>query len=465
MKVKRVAFVFPFAYYAKGLNNATIYPPLGLAYMAAVLRNKGFECIIIDANVLRMSNEKVIERLSEFNPDIVGITSNIVLVRAGVELSRMIKKTLNKPVIIGGPYATSVVEKTLLDSDALCVVRGEGEETIVDLLENLESLSTVKGISYISEGKIKNNQDRELIKNLDSLPFPAYDLLPDLKVYKSRARRVPMAPILTHRGCPYSCIYCNKNIFGRVFRYRSAENVVEEIEMLVKEHGVKEIDVIDDNFTFLMDNAGKILDLIIEKKLDIAINLQGGIRADKLTRDLIRKMKRAGVFKVGVGIESADENVLKAIKKSLDLKKVDQAIRWFREEGIIVSGFFMIGLPYETKEGVERTIEYAKKVNPHIANFSVTVPFPGTELYKMIENGGVFIKSMESGIEDGFFSANIYFSLDNLSIEEVIKYERKAFLEFYLRPVKIIDLLLTIRSLNELKWTIRIVFEILKGLF
>ncbi|MBU1135672.1 MAG: radical SAM protein [Nanoarchaeota archaeon] len=461
----RIAFVNPFPYYAKGINTATIYPPIGLAYMAAVLRKRGLECIIIDANILRMTNERVLKKLSKFDPDVVGIMSNVVLARAAVELSKKIKNELKKPVIIGGPYATSMIERTLQDSDALCVVRGEGEETIVDLLNNLNSLSKVKSISFKDRGRIKHNPNRELIKDLDSLPFPAYDLLPDFKLYQSRSRKVPMSPILTSRGCPYGCIFCNKNIFGRVFRYRSAENIIEEIEMLVNDYGVKQIDILDDNFTLIMENAEKVLDMIIERKIDIKINLQNGVRADRLTKNLVKKMKRAGVFKVGIGIESGDEKILNVIKKSLDLKKVNQAIRWFREEGIITYGFFMIGLPYETKEDVEKTISFAKHVNPHIANFSVTIPFPGTELYQMIERDGEFIKPTTSGSEGGFFSAETYYKLHNLNRKDVIYYEREAFRSFYLRPVKMLDLLFTIKSVNELKWTIKAGFEIFKGVF
>jgi radical SAM superfamily enzyme YgiQ (UPF0313 family) len=460
-----MAFVNPFAGYARGVNSATVYPPLGLAYMAAVLRNRGYEVLIVDANVLRLSNERVIKCLREFEPDIVGITSNIVLARACVELSGMVDRSLGRPVIIGGPHATSTAGKTLVDSGALCVVRGEGEETIADLLENADSLPRVAGISFISEGKVVHNPDREFIGDLDSLPFPAYDLLPGLKSYTSRSRRIPMAPLLTHRGCPYDCIYCNKDIFGKIFRHRSPENIVKEIEFLVGNYGVKGIDVLDDNFTFLPDKAEEILDLLIERKIDVSINLQVGIRADRLSRVLIGKMKKAGVNKVGVGIESADENVLRAARKSLDLRKVEQAVQWLREEGMVVSGFFMLGLPLETAEGIEKTIEYAKRLNPHLANFSITVPFPGTELYRMIEKDGRFIKPTESGIDGGFFHPDIYFRLNNLGGDEVVRYHKKAFREFYFRPSKILDILFTLRSLNEFRWAARTAWETLRGMF
>ena len=465
MKVKKVALVNPFPYYAKEYV-ASILPPVGLAYLAAVLRERDIECIIIDAQILRMRNDDVIKRLSNFDPDMIGLTSNIVSARACIELSKTIKEQLNKPVVIGGPYASIMVGKTLTSSGAFCIIRGEGEDTVVDLINNLDSLSKVRGISYVSKGKVKHNPDRELIKNLDSLPFPAYDLLPNLKLYRSRSRRSPSAPILTSRGCPYGCIYCSKTVFGRIFRFRSAENVIKEIEMLVNDFGVKQIDILDDNFTLIRENAERVFDMIIEKKIKIAINLQSGIRVETLTQDFVKKMKRAGVFKTGIGIESGEDRILKIIKKSSDLKKINQAIRWFRSEGIIVYGFFMIGLPYETKADVKKTIKFAKMVNPHIANFTITTAFPDTELYEMLQKNGITVTPLtEYGSERGFFSAKTYYSLNSLSREEIIEYDRKAFKSFYFRPTKVLDMLLSIKSLNELKWTIRAVFEIFKLIF
>ena len=176
---------------------------------------------------------------------------------------------------------------------------------------------------------------RPLIENINSIPFPAYDLLPPFKIYKSRARKKPVGVLITSRGCPYQCTFCNASVFGKSFRARSPENVMAEIDMLVAEFHIKQIDVLDDNFINDMGRAESIFDAVISRKYGVLINLQNGVRVDRLTFATVKKMKKAGVFKIGVGIESGDPAILKGVKKGLDLKQVEQALAWFRKAGII----------------------------------------------------------------------------------------------------------------------------------
>jgi radical SAM superfamily enzyme YgiQ (UPF0313 family) len=316
----------------------------------------------------------------------------------------------------------------------------------------------------MKNGKLIQNEKEKLIKNLDNLPFPAYHLLPKLKFYESRSRKTPVAPILTSRGCPYQCVYCNKSVFGSRFRKRSAENIITEIELLIKKFGVKQIDILDDNFTLDIAHAEQILDMIIGRKLGIYITFPNGLRADRLTRRIVRKMKQAGVYKVGIGIETGDTKIMKNIKKGLDLGKVVQAIRWLRKERITVFGFFMLGLPGETPKTMQKTIDFAIMANPHIANFAITVPMPNTELYEMIKNSGRFVK--EEKIEKGYYTIDGgYYELDNLRSKDVLQYQRKAYLNFYFRPKKIIDFIFQIKSYRELKWTIKTAIPLISGIF
>ena len=445
----------PFPYYAKGIHESTVYPPLGLAYLGATMESNGIDCRILDANILRMPTRDVIRELVAYDPDVVGIYTNIVLARAAFELSRTVKERLGTTVVLGGPYATSAADRALEHSQADFVVRGEGEETFLELVQKLgagDGTGKIRGISFRSGDRVVHNADREPIAELDALAFPAVHLLPPLNTYRSRARRRPIATMFTSRGCPYGCVYCNKNIFGRGFRARSAENVIAEIERLTREHGVREIDVLDDNFTFDIERAEAILDGIVERGMDIAINLQGGLRADRLTRRLVRKMKRAGVFKVGLGIETGSDRMLTIIRKSLDRSKVGESIRWMREEGIIVYGFFMVGLPYETEADIRATIDFAKEVDPHVASFAVTMPLPGTEFYEMIERDGEFLRSMEEGVEQGWLSDFVCHRLGELDEETIRRFTKRAYREFFFRPSKILDVAATTRSLNELLW-------------
>lgn len=462
--MKKIALVNPFPYYAKGINEATIYPPLGLAYIASFLETKGIECNIIDANVLQLTNDRVLKEIDKFDPDVVGITINIVTAKSGIELSREIKDTIEKKVILGGPHAVRLSRDGIIQSGADCIVNGEGELTVGELMDKDFNLSDIKGVSYVKSKEIVNNPSRELIKDIDELPFPAYHLLPNFRKYKSMSRKTPMAPLLTSRGCPYQCIYCDKSIFGNTFRPRSPENVIEEILFLKSKYSVKQIDILDDNFTLDINRAEKILDMIIHENIDLAINLGIGVRADRLTKSIVHKMKLAGVYKTGIGIESGDDRILRIIKKSLDLEKVRTAIKLFRDEGIITFGFFIIGFPYETKESVEKTIKFAIEVNPTVANFSIMVPFPGTELYSMIKKEGMFINDVDKGIETGFLGNEFYFKLGELEKEDILEYHKKAYHDFYFRLPKIWELASTIKTFNEFKWTVMSTLTVMKNI-
>lgn len=197
------------------------------------------------------------------------------------------------------------------------VVIGEGENTLTEVVESLGKRNIfegLKGVAYKYQDQIIHNQPRPLIENLDDIPFPAYHLLPRLKRYKSRSRAEPVGYIFTSRGCPSQCTFCSRN-FGTFWRPHSANRVVDEISYLVKEHRVRQIDILDDNFTLDINRAAEILDLLAHRRMGIAINLQSGVRVDSVNKELLLKMKKAGVFKIAFGIESGDQNILKKIKK------------------------------------------------------------------------------------------------------------------------------------------------------
>ncbi len=470
INIKNVVFVNPLPHYAKDINVTTSYPPLGLAYMASFLESKGIKCQVIDACMLKMDNDEVFKKIVELKPALVGISTNVVTIKEGCELSKKIKEVLCIKVILGGAYATSTIEKILEKSRADCIIFGEGESIIWNLVEKEFDLPNTKGIAYLEEGKVRVNPREAPIDNLDDLPFPAWHLLPNLRLYKSKSRRTPVAPMFTSRGCPYQCIFCSSSsknsVFGPRFRIRSPENIVAEIEYVTQKFGVKQIDILDDNFTLDMERAEKICDLIIEKNIDISISFPNGVRADRLTRELVRKMKLAGTYRVGIGIESGDEEILKFLKKSLDLKTVITAIKWFREENIIVSGFFMLGIPHDTPETMQKTIDFAIKANPHIANFSMAVPLIGTEMYEIVKREGNLLKSTEEGLSTGYNAITEgYFEFNGLKKEDVLKYQRLAYKKFYLRPSKILELLLSIRTIEELRWLVSTSLPLLKGIF
>lgn len=465
MEIKKVLLINPHPYYAKEINEKLCYPPLGLAYLASILKKENIDCEILDAHILKYNNKQILDKISDYNPDLIGLTSNISTVREVIELTNEIKTKFNKFVIIGGCYASSSFDYILKNSKADYVIKGEGEAVIKELIKK-DEFKKVNGVAFLHNNKIISNPNMPLIKNIDALPFPAYDMITNFKSYHARSRKRPQGFILTGRGCPFQCIYCDKSVFGRDLRLRSPKNVIEEIKFLIDNYEVKQIDIVDDNFTFDIKRAEKIFDLIIKNKFDILINFPNGIRAEKLNACLVKKMKKAGVYKVAIGIESGDEAILKSIKKSLKLNDVIKAVDLFKKENILVSGFFMLGLPGENEKTMQKTINLAKELNPHIANFALVVPFPGTELHDIIKEKGKFNFDIKKGLESGYYTIKEgYYELGDLKKEVILKYQKKAYKEFYIRPKKIFELLSNLKSYDEFEWLTSTSWPFLKGAF
>jgi anaerobic magnesium-protoporphyrin IX monomethyl ester cyclase len=461
----KIILINPYPKNSEGINEATIYPPIGLAYLASYLRQEGFSDIrIIDANIRRIENERLLETLKLENPAIVGVHLNVVLGGSGVELCRMIKKALPSRVFVGGPLVSSNPVEMLKLSEAEAAVIGEGEVCFAEICRGAD-LASLPGVAYWRGGEVVVNPPAPLIANLDDLPFPAYDLLPPFGMYKSRARKKPLGVILTSRGCPYQCTFCNSSVFGKKFRARSPENVLRELDMLVNDFGIRQLDILDDNFTMDIPRAEAILDGIIARKYKLLINLQNGVRADRIDESIIRKMKLAGVFKAGIGVESGDERILASIKKRLSLEKVKEAFRMFRKAGILTSAFFIIGFPEDTRESIEKTIDFAIEADPTVCNFALLLPFPGTEMYRELKAAGRLKDPDLLFYDTGFLASKVYHTSPTLTEQELLEFERLAYRRFNLRFRKMAELLFSIRSFSELAWITEAAFPLLKQIF
>ncbi|HTZ11359.1 MAG TPA: radical SAM protein [Candidatus Margulisiibacteriota bacterium] len=466
--MRNILLINPYSRSISGVNIATIEPPLGLGYIASLLELNDHHCQIIDANILRVSADEIHKHI-KFSPDIIGISSNIVTHRAALENARVLRSRYREvPIILGGAYPSSLpelaLEKTYIDAVAM----GEAEITMLELAQRLEKgpdiFSGVEGIAYKEEGRIIFNKVRPLIKDLDSLPFPAYHLLPDLKRYKSRARRSPVGAILTSRGCPYQCTFCNKNIFGAALRSRSVGNIIKEIDWLVNSYGVRQLDILDDNFNFRLDYAKELLDSLIKGGYNLAINLQNGLRIDGVDTELLDKMQKAGVFKISFGIETAAPSVQKRIKKEIDLDKVVFITREARKRKIIVYANFILGLPGDTQESMQQDIDFAIRMSPDVANFMIALPLPGTELYDEVKRNGRFLIPVEEGVEQGFYGKSVFYELGDLKAEDVRKFYKKAYREFYFRLSQILTLLFTIGSWGEVVWLTEAISDLTKNI-
>ncbi len=459
----RVSLIFPNVFSAFPATRT--HQPLSLAYLAASLRSARVEVQVIDATAERLSNLVVARKLLAFNPDYIGITTNIGIMRRSLSLSKFIKQQFPRvKVIMGGPWATIESNFLLKRGLADIVVHGEGERTMVELVGALStgtSLHDVKGISFVrADGAITTTPVQPFIGNLDELPFPAWDLFPPSKKYQFLHRSQPFFPVMTSRGCPFDCIHCTKVVHGYKFRARSVENVVSELRYLKDNFNAKEIFIIDDNFNHDLDRAEKILDGIIREKFNFRIKFTNGIRADKLPERFVKKLKLAGTYAVNLGIESGNQEIVRKIGKGLDLKKVVESVRLLKRYGFIVGGFFMLGHPYDTAATMQQTISFARALDLDFPFFFKAVPFPGTKMYELVSKSGTFLIHVDKNpsVETYNLKSPTY-EIWNLHAKDVENTFSRAYKSFYLRPRKILSLLSQFRSITEFTWVINTVLK------
>ena len=417
----------------------SIKSPLGLAYVAANLEQAGFKVEILDANAEFLSPQETVEKIIQSPAKYIGFTSVTATIPLIYQISSLIKaKNKNKIIIAGGPHVTFMPKEVFKECKAIdIIVRGEGEVTICELIKNLENkqdLSKIKGITFKKGNKIISNPDRELIQDIDAIPFPARHLLP-LDSYSPSPitnmgfRGKQYAKLITVRGCPNKCVFCSSTHFWKIVRVRSAENVIDEIESVVKKYGVHHIDFLDDTLTLFPERLSKICTLIIEKNLNIKWSCYS--RVNTITPELIALMKKAGCRVIQLGVESGNQKILDKIQKNITLEQVRRASEIIKRTGLKLLCFFMIGLPGDTKKTVNQTIEFAKELKPNFAFFSITTPFPGTALYKEYRK--------EGRLKEGYIWQNMNlhertdFSTPTLTSQDLENLYFKAHHRFYYR--------------------------------
>jgi radical SAM superfamily enzyme YgiQ (UPF0313 family) len=371
--------------------------PLGLMYIASYLRKKrsnNIDIKIVDARCNNFSTAILKKIIFDYQPHLLGLTSMHLEKEEAHSIAKLAKEIIpSVKIVIGGPYASAGYYSALEDKNIDFAVVGEGEEIIDELIESssqcYQDLHKIKGLAYKEGENIHFNGQRDFIEDLDSLPFPAWDSI-DLNDYfygKKRTLENPLqvhkkaVSILSSRGCPYQCSYCH-NIFGKRFRARSPENVVDEIELLYNAYGVKEIEFVDDSFNIDKLRVERLLDLIIKRNLDIKICFSNGIRLDRIDEELLGQMKKAGTYRINYGIESASKRIQKIIKKNLDIDIAKDVINKTVKKGILCGGFFMMGFPTETEEEIMETLKFAISSKLHTAVFSIVTPFPNTDMYE-----------------------------------------------------------------------------------
>jgi radical SAM superfamily enzyme YgiQ (UPF0313 family) len=429
------------------------WQPLGTLYVASSIQKAGHDVIFL--NGAFMSHEEIMKELSYYTPDVIGIYSTTFGWEKAIFTASEIRKggfQMRPYIIVGGPYPIAVQEKCIKDSEAIdAVITGEGEITMVEVLDRLsagESLEGLEGLIYRRGRELVINPPRALIEDVDSLPFPARELLgramdyvPPPATYKRR----PVAVIMTARGCNRNCIFCFQIDKHRKsgIRFRSVENVMDEIELCLKQ-GYREIKFIDDTFAADYDRAMTIAKEIKRRGLDFTWFASACVH--QVDKPLLQAFKDAGCWALLMGAESGVQKNLNAIRKGTKIEQIRKAVKTAKEVGLTVQTPFLFGIPGETFDEGLRTIEFACEIDPDIVSFHAITPFPGTELYDNLDKYG----TMSEDLRD-FTYQGAAFVPYTMTREEISLLRQKAYKEFYSRPSYVLRKIMEIRTLNDIK--------------
>jgi len=433
----------------------TCHPPLGLAYLAAVLKERhdifvldalaeGYEKEeVVDKNFLRfgLSAEDIKRRIEQIMPDVVGVSCLFSSQSENVFKICELSKKINKNIItiLGGAHPSAVPEIVLENKNVDFVVIGEGEETIARLLDCLENkkysfLQDIEGVGFKYEGIIRISRKKKFNENIDNLPLPYWDIFPLERYFKINnphggpARNTPFLPVITSRGCPFECIFCSvHNLWGIGYRTRSAQNIISEIDYLINKFGIKELLFEDDNLTLDKERAKQLFKGMIERRMNVSWNVPNGIAVQTLDEEILYSMKKSGCYRISIGIESGSERVLKdIIKKPIMLMKIKPIIDKAKQLGLDTGVFFVVGLPGEKREDLKKTFRFARYLDVDNVNFFFATPLPGTRLFKICEEKGLIRKPYDytkfksdcPNFSTGEFSIP---ELDSIVIKEKIK--------------------------------------------
>ena len=444
-------------------------PPLGLAQLAAFMRERGFEVELLDAVALNLGVEQVMGRVAAMGPRAVGFSALTSSFHRAVAVADQIRKA--RPdilTLLGGPHA-SAVPKTVM-KDYRCfdlLVYGEGELTLLEimeryrnadcerstLLESLVGLGGITGIVFRDKDRVVQTAPRQFISNLDMLPLPARDLLPMERYIPlpNQYRRLPVVHMATTRGCPHDCSFCSASaVFGRRLRRLSVNRVMEEIGEVVHRYNAREISFWDDTMTQNRDWMVSFCDALQASGLDLTWTCYA--RVDTMDPALLSKMKAAGCFNIFYGFETGSQELLDLVDKRIRVEDSVRVCQWTREAGIEVRGSFMLGLPGETPELARGTIRFALELDPDYAQFCLTTPYPGTRLYEQAEQFGRL--STELSDYHGWKAVFVPHGYD--SPEELRAVERLAMIRFYFRPRYWLRTMMKLQTREDL-------FRVLKG--
>ena len=445
--------------------------PDWLAYATAVLEQHEYDVRLYDFPAEGWDKDKLRELVRGEQPDVVVLDSTTPSIYSDIECAQIVKEEAGSKVIMVGPHASALPEDTLIEAkgnvDVVC--RGEYDYTVLDVVRSFDkgkSLGDVPGISYLDGDEIRYNADRTLIENLDELPFPAWQHL-DIMKYFDGGKLYPYMDLISGRGCPFQCIFClwPQVMHGRRFRLRSPTNIVDEMEYDLKRWpALKKGEIFFEDETFIV-NKRRAIEICHEiRRRGLKVTWSVNARADQGDQELFREMKAAGCRELLVGFESGDQAMLHGMKKRLTLDQSADFVRVAHKAGLAVHGCFVLGLPGETRETMERTMDFALRLDLDTVQFSAAVPFPGTEFYRICEQNGLLgAQSWADWLDEGEHTSVVEYP--GLSKKEIGHYVDEALKKFYFRPGYMVKFLLSTRSPSDLHRKLRGLRNFLSYLF
>ena len=411
-------------------------PSLGLLSLGAVLLKSGHRVKIVESASLGLSFSRTIDEIIQARPAYVGLSCTTASVENAAKIAWAVKeKSPGTRVLAGGPHITSLPEETFRRfPDFDFGILGEGEPALVDLLAALEGRKNpdqVENAVFRREGEIRVNPRRRFIESLDTIPFPAFDLLADFpRAYRApflNYRKGPAAPLISSRGCPQACTFCDRSVFGNRYRYFSEDYLWELISLLRRQYGIRHLVFTDDQFAAFRPRLVRLCEKLAGGGLDIQWNCDA--RVDSVDPDVLRLMKSAGCWMISYGIESGSQKILDRIQKGINLEQVEQAVRWTREAGIRAKGLFMIGYAEETEETLEQTLDFIGRSPLDEINLSFLTPYPGTEIYRQVKGSAEFSEEWSR-----MNALNCLLRPRDLTCRALEKAYGRIIRRFYLRP-------------------------------
>jgi radical SAM superfamily enzyme YgiQ (UPF0313 family) len=405
-----------------------VAPPLGIAYIAAMLEKNGVTVKILDSPALEIDHETVKNEIKKYSPDIVAVTSVTPTIESALKTAQISKEACPSAfTVLGGYHPTFTYQEILKNDFVDIVVCGEGEQTMVELVDAIEKGQDLRDVNGIATKNFKT-APRNIIEDLDSIPFPARHLLP-MDEYKILNMKLTTGTIVSGRGCPYKCSFCASSaMHGQKLRLRSAENVVDEMEHLVNDHNIEMVAFMDDTFTLNKNRVYEICEIIKERGLD---NYWGcTARVDTISEELLKTMKDAGCITMFLGVESADQQLLNEVNKKININRIKKTFELTKKYDMRTIASVVLGMPGDTKRSILSTIKFVKTLEPSYAVFSLATPYPGTDFYlKAASENLIKINDWSK-----YTLLSPVLETVDCSLDELKKLQKKAFKEFYLRP-------------------------------